>query len=264
MNGLPTFMTASVYMLSYSLVFCSRRTVGLSLLPVLTGTDMPPAKVFHQKLRWLKVEGGGKFSAVGMPQPQVFLEQCSSRLFMWKITVITYFSLPILSSPPKKHDILGDRATVFYKLAYSPIEFSVLPLYYPPDMYGTFIYSTHTGRYMCTQAHRHQRTHTHTHRLAHHSNKNTYICKHRPQTEASSSNVSCCFLIRVLRAPWSNLTHSENLQCRLSSFRCLLGGQDAGCIIYDEANRQQVIGTKQTREQPLIPERCNQTRSLCI
>ena len=167
MNGLPTFMTASVYMLSYSLVFCSRRTVGLSLLPVLTGTDMPPAKVFHQKLRWLKVEGGGKFSAVGMPQPQVFLEQCSSRLFMWKITVITYFSLPILSSPPKKHDILGDRATVFYKLAYSPIEFSVLPLYYPPDMYGTFIYSTHTGRYMCTQAHQHQRTHTHTHTGSH-------------------------------------------------------------------------------------------------
>lgn len=99
----------------------------------------------------------------------------------------------------------------------------------------------------------HTSTLTQTH--MHHSNKNKHICKHRPQTEASSSSVSCCFLIRVRHAPWSNLSHSENLQCRLSSFRCLLGGQDGDCIIYDEANRQQVIGTKQTREQPLVPER---------
>lgn len=92
-----------------------------------------------------------------------------------------------------------------------------------------------------------------------HSNKNTHICKQRPQTEASSSNISCCFLVRLCCTPWSNLSHSENLQCRLPSFRCLLGGQDEDCIIYDEANQQQVIGTKQTREQPLIAEWSNQT-----
>lgn len=50
--------------------------------------------------------------------------------FMWEITVITYFFAANLISPPK-HDIFGDRATVFYKLANSPMKFSVPPLYYP-------------------------------------------------------------------------------------------------------------------------------------
>lgn len=51
--------------------------------------------------------------------------------FMWEITVITYFFAANLIFPPPKHDIFGDRATVFYKLANSPMEFSVPPLYYP-------------------------------------------------------------------------------------------------------------------------------------
>ena len=43
---------------------------------------------------------------------------------------------------------------------------------------------------------------------------------------------------------------------------CWAGRVD--CIIYDEANRRQVIGTKQTRERPLVAEQSNQTQPLCI
>lgn len=43
---------------------------------------------------------------------------------------------------------------------------------------------------------------------------------------------------------------------------CWGGQDDAGCIIYDEANRQRVIGTEQTLEQPPVPQRGNQTAAV--
>lgn len=125
-----------------------------------SGNDMPPAKVFHQKPGWLKAEG-----------KQIFrLSECLRHNFFWSIAPAhfyvedncrhIYFSLPISSLPPKKHDIFGDGATVFYKLANSPIDVSVPTPILPPDMYAAFIYSapTHACRCMCTQAHAwHQR-----------------------------------------------------------------------------------------------------------
>lgn len=77
---------------------------------------------------------------------------------MWKITVIAYiFSLPVSSLPPQKHDIFGDGATVFYKLANPPIDVSVPTPILHPDVHAAFIYLFHPPTHM------HTRTQIHVH-----------------------------------------------------------------------------------------------------
>lgn len=86
---------------------------------------MPLAKVFHHNAGWLKAEGEADFSdcwerlrhsfffySAALPPPSHFHgeDDCHG----------IYFSPASLVSTPWKHDILGDGATVFYKLANPP------------------------------------------------------------------------------------------------------------------------------------------------
>lgn len=186
---------------------------------------MPPAKVFHQNAGWLKAE-----------ERQIFSDcwKCRRHNFFWSIAPsyfyvednchLIYFSPASLISTPQKHDIFGDGATVFYKLANPPIDVSVPTPILHPGVCAAFIYLfhpptrtrtyTHAHRHMCTQA---CPTPTYT--------WNPPVCSLWPRLEASSLNLCrfCfSFFIRIRWAPWSHLIHSEDLQCRLPSLRCLL------------------------------------------
>lgn len=106
--------------------------------------DMPPAKVFHQNPGWLKAEGEADFFDCW---------KCLRQNFFWSIALSyfyvednchrIYFFPANLISTPQKHDISGDGATVFYKLANSPIDVSVPTPILHPDVYAAFIYVLH-------------------------------------------------------------------------------------------------------------------------
>lgn len=132
-----------------------------------------------------------------MSQPQIFWSIAWADFYMEDICHRIFFfcqSLP-------KHDIFGDRATVFYKLPNSPIELSAALLYLP--WYVWYLYLFHPHK----QIHVHTSTLMPTQTL--YSNKNMHICKHCPPQEASSLNVSCCLSTWICRASWHNLIHSE-------------------------------------------------------
>lgn len=148
--------------------------------------------------------------------------------------------------------IFGDRKVIFYQVCVSTYRclcslsilhlLCMVPLFIPPTQ-------------AVTHVHRDPDTDVHT-------SFQRDILVNTALKQRQSRLTVVVVSMRVFSAPWSNLTHSENLQCRLSSFRGLMARQDVGCIIYDEANRQQMIGTKQTREQPLVLEQSNQKQSL--
>lgn len=72
-NGLTAFRAAFLDAFTCLLVYQSQTQLVCLYSQALAGVDMPAAKVFHQKLGWLKVEGKQIFfSIVGMSQPQVF------------------------------------------------------------------------------------------------------------------------------------------------------------------------------------------------
>lgn len=247
-NRLSTYITTSF---SHPSVCCTEAAVGLSSLPGLRCIHIPPAEIFHQKLWWLKVEG--KFSIVGTSQPPSFFfesiawadfnveDNCHPR----------FFPTNLISFP--KNDILGDRATVFYRLTYSPIDFSVLALYYPWYVWY-FLSIPPTQANTCAHK-RADDTHTNTIPTRTHSAQQ----RRRPH---QTFPVVLSFMFAVLlevTSPVRRICNAASLHLGV----CWVG-RGGGCIIYDEANRRQVIGTKQTREQPLIPEQSNQTQPQSI
>lgn len=165
-----TFLRECMGRMLLSLMCCIQ---GAVVFP--TVTNRPLAEVFHHS-GVIKSRGETDFS-IGefmSPQPQVFWSIARADFYVEDNCHPTFF-LPI--SSPKNTIFLETELLYFTGVPIHPIELSVLPT----NMYGAFISSTHTSRYMCTQTH------------AHHSSKNTHTCKHRPQTSVSSSKASWCF-----------------------------------------------------------------------
>lgn len=124
-----------------------------------SGNDMPPAKVFHQNACWLKARGEADFFDCW---------KCLRHNFFWSIAPSyfyvddnchrIYFFPASLISTPQKHDIFGDGATVFYKLANPPIDVSVPTPILHPYVDAAFIYSFHPP----TLTHAHTQVHVHS------------------------------------------------------------------------------------------------------
>lgn len=117
-------------------------------------------------------------------------------------------------------------------------------------MLPLFIYSTHP------HAHAHARTHTHRYTCTQACSTPTYTIESSYLFTPPSTGgflIKCfpflfCFFFRIRWAPWSHLTHSEDLQCRLPSLRCLLARArvEAALFMMRKKNGSKVIGTRQT------------------
>lgn len=72
------------------------------------------------------------------------------------------------------------------------------------------------------------------------------------------------FFIWIQGASWSNLTHCGNLQCRLPSFKCMLAGQEGGCIIYDENKPAANDRQKKNRQETDPHTRLKQSKTVTL
>lgn len=173
-----------------------------------------------------------------MSQPQVFWSTAWEHFYVWDRCHCTFLFLPVSSFPHPKTGYFWRWELLYFTSLCIYLYGLVFSIYTTPYIHCTYIYSTHLNSGICRQAAKQLETNTLTHTIP--ATRHIFV-----NTSIRQRLLSFFYPIPVLEG---HLSYSENLQYRLPSFRCFLGGQGGDCIIYDASDRHQ----KDTRTAPRI------------